>query len=358
MADEAAAPAANPVFTPVAAPSGDVSANDAVAFLRERRTAPQTREPATPEPAGAAEPESTSQEEDAGPAEAPGEIEANDEAGEPPIQPPRTWTKAEKEAFATLPREHQQSIVDRESERDSYYQRGLKEAAETKQAAQAERQAAEQARQQYERALPDLLQQFQGQFAAEFQDIKTWDDVRAMRETDPMRFMAWQEAREKGTTLQREAQAAQQRQQQEASQQWQKFIAEQDAAFLEKAPEFRDQKKFAAAQAETRAMFSEYGISSEEVSAWGSGRPIYPNDHRWQLIVRDAVRYRSAQKALKAAQPKPVPPVQRPGTAVSRGEATTGHIRDLANQLKAKPNSTDAAVALLRAKRNASARAS
>lgn len=358
MADEAAAPAANDTAAPVAAPTGSVSTDDAVAFLRERRQAPLTREPATPEPAGAAEEESPSQEEDAGPEEAPGEYEEADEAREPPIDPPRTWSKAEKEAFALLPREHQQSIVARESERDTHYQRGLQDAAAKAKAAEAKEQAAEQARQQYEQALPSLLAQFQGQFAAEFQDIKTWDDVRAMREGDPLRFMAWQEAREKGNVLQREAQQAQQRQQQEQMQRWQQFTATEDAKFLEKAPEFRDPKRTAVLAAEATAMFNDLGFSDQErIGAWEHGQPLSLRDHRVQLLVRDALRYRQAEKAKKAAQPKPVPPVQRPGVAAPRGEASSAHIKELTNKVKST-GSVDAAVALLRARRNASAKAS
>lgn len=359
MADEAAAPAANDTPAPVAAPAENLSTNDAVAALRERRKAPEapTREPATPrEEAGAAETESPSQEEDAAAVDAqpPGDDEEADRAGEPPIEPPKSLTKAEREAFAALPPELQEAWANRERDRETYYRKGHDEAAQKARAAEAREQAAEQARQQYEQALPSLLAQFQGQFAAEFQDIKTWDDVKAMREGDPMRFMAWQEAREKGNTLQREAQAAQQRQQYEQANNWQQFVAEQDKAFAEKAPEFKDPKKAAQMTADARSLLADVGFTPEEIQSWQSGRPVSPQDHRWQLVLRDATRYRAAEKARKAALPKPVPPVQRPGVATTRGEVSTGYIRDLTNKLKATPNSTDAAVALLRAKRKAS----
>lgn len=350
--DEAAAPAANDTSTPAAPPTGG-SVSDIASFLTERRKAPETQ-PATPERAGAAEQESSSQEDDdaAAASEQPlGETDETDPAGEPPISPPKSWTKAEKDAFASLPREHQQAIADRESERENYYRKGHDEAAQKSRAAEAREQAAEQARQQYERALPSLLQQFTSQFQADFKDIVTWDDVKAMREEDPLRFMAWQEARDKGNTLQREAQAAQQRQQHEASQNWKKFVEEQDAAFLEKAPEFRDPKKAAEISAGARELLRETGFTSQEIDSWKSGQAISPSDHRWQLVVRDAVRYRTAQKALKAAKP-PVPPVQRPGNTPPLGGVSADHLRELTN--KAKAGAPRDIAALLTARRKAS----
>ncbi len=356
MADDAAATAANDTPTPVAAPTGNVSTDDAVAFLRERRTGAPTPKPVAPEPAAEAEPDSPSQDDDAGPAEAPGEYEENDEAREPPIEAPRTWSKAEREAFEALPREHQQMLADRERERDAHYQRGLQDAAEQRKAATAERQAAEQARQQYEQALPSLLQNFQHQFATEFQDITTWADVEQMQENDPLRFQRWSLAKEKGQALQREAANAQETQRREGVRQWQNYVAAQDAAFLEKAPEFKDPKRVAALAADAGAMFKDLGFSQQEIAgAWEQGQPISLRDHRIQLLARDAMRYRTAEKARKAAQPKAVPPVQRPGVATSRGESSSTHIRDLTNKVKST-GSVDAAVALLRARRNAAAR--
>ena len=300
---------------------------------------------------GAAEYESAPDGDDAEPDEAPGETEDEDEAEEPPIQPPRTWTKAEKEAFASLPREHQQAIVARESERDSYYQRGLKEAADKSKAAQAREQAAEQARQQYEAALPQLHQQFAAQFQAEFQDIKTWDDVSKMQAEDPMRFQAWQVAREKGNALAQQAAAAQQRQQQEATQRWVEYVNAETQAFTERAPEFANPETATKAQAQAREVLIDVGFGEDELAAmWERGSPLSLRDHRLMLLVRDAMKYRVAQKAAKTATRKPVPPVQRPGTAPSKGEAQAVDLRTLKDRLRSSGNPEDA-VAYLTARR-------
>lgn len=364
MSDADVAPAANdsPLPAPQASePPAELSVNDAVAALRKsREPAPETNnQPATDDGAADEESDAVEAADDAGPDEAPGESEDGDEAGEPPIDPPRTWSKAEKEAFKLLPPEHQRAIVDRENERDTHYQRGLQEAAQKARAAEAREQAAEQARQQYEQALPALYERMYGQFQQEFGDIKTPDDVSRLRNEDPMRWMAYRDAKEQALQVYQEAQQAQVRQAREAEDGWRKFAADEDAAFIEKAPEFKDAKKAATLVAEARTMFSDLGFKPEEIGEmWDGGKKISLRDHRLQLALNDAVKYRLAQKAAKAAKPKPVPPVQRPGTSQNRGQGSEARIGDLTNKLKSGSGSVHDAVALLRASRERAARAS
>jgi hypothetical protein len=52
----------------------------------------------------------------------------------PPIDPPRSWTKAEKERFQSLPRETQEYLHTREQEREREFRRGQNEAAEQRKA--------------------------------------------------------------------------------------------------------------------------------------------------------------------------------------------------------------------------------
>jgi len=334
---------------PAAATDTSLSFEAAVGLMNGPRPE-EENPPATAEEPGAAEQESAPDGDDAEPQEAPGDAEATDEADEPPVKPPRTWTAAEKEAFASLPREHQQAIVDRESERDRYYQRGLQEAAAKAREASSREQAAEQARQQYEAALPQLYQQFAAQFQTEFQDIKTWDDVSNMRQNDPMRYMAWQEAREKGNALQKQATEAQQRQQQETAQRWVEYVNAETQAFTEKAPEFANPETATKAQAQAREVLVDLGFSEGELAAmWEQGQPLSLRDHRVMLLVRDAMKYRAAQKAAKTAAKKPVPPVQRPGTASSKGEGQAVDLKILDQKLSRSGRIEDA-VALLTAR--------
>src|SRR5712672_3801164 len=64
--------------------------------------------------------ESAPQGDGTGPEAVPGETqEADPEPKAPPIEPPRSWTKEDKELFKGLPRETQARLVDRERSRES-----------------------------------------------------------------------------------------------------------------------------------------------------------------------------------------------------------------------------------------------
>src|SRR5262249_31959780 len=118
-------------------------------------------------------------------AEAPGETESADPAEAlPPIDAPRSWTAEDKELFNSLPRETQERIAGRERSRERDFRRSQDEAAEKLKGLTAKEQAAEQARQQYETALPLLLQTLQSQQAGEFADIKTMADVERLARED------------------------------------------------------------------------------------------------------------------------------------------------------------------------------
>ncbi len=106
----------------------------------------------------------------------------------PPIEPPRSWTKEAKQRFQSLPRETQQYLSVREQERDREVRRSQNQAAEARKALEAEREAAAQAKQQYEQALPRLLEIIEAANAGEFTDIKTSEDVERLAKQDPVRY--------------------------------------------------------------------------------------------------------------------------------------------------------------------------
>jgi len=338
---------------PAAAPAtGELSISEAVNYLnrppKDREQEPLQRPPEEPR---VAREKSTPPGVDAEPPqdeEPPGEDEAQDEAEEPPVQPPKSWPKASKEAFALLPREAQQEIVDTQNKRDADYQRGLRDAAEQSRSAQSARQAAEQARVQYEAALPQLFQQFATQFQTEFQDIKTWDDVSAMRQNDPMRFMAWQEAKAKGETLQKEAYQAQERQHQQYMQRFAEYTKAEDA----KSEEYlkKEHPKLGAmdqvGKGVRQMLIDDVGFTDKEVSEWWAGQPMSLRDSRVQKVFVDAFAYRKAKAGAKEAAEtrKPVPPVQRPGTASTRGESQNVALK-IANDKLSRTGKLEDAVA-------------
>jgi hypothetical protein len=124
-----------PADTPAA-----LSSIDAAAVLRKlRRQDSRTTDQTPPERADTAAPEaeqeSTAQDaDDAAPApQDPGEKTENadpasfetgatrppQDEGLPPIEPPRSWTKEDKELFASLPRATQERLAERERSRQS-----------------------------------------------------------------------------------------------------------------------------------------------------------------------------------------------------------------------------------------------
>src|SRR5262245_8480791 len=128
---------------------------------RSARNAPASELTAHPRlEAGAGAGDATSQETPATRGETenadPGAQEDNQAL--PPIAPPRSWTKEDKELFTSLPRETQERIAQRERSRESDFLRRQNEAADKLKGLTAKEQAVDQARQQYEAALPLVLQ--------------------------------------------------------------------------------------------------------------------------------------------------------------------------------------------------------
>jgi hypothetical protein len=186
-----------------AAPPADPSADAAA-----------TADPSAPAPADA---------DAAPPTEATGETTASDEPpaqqaspAEPaPIEPPRSWTKEARERFASLPRETQEYLAQREQDRDRELRRSQNEAAEQRKVLEAERQKAEQVRGQYEAALPDVLGTLQREQASAFPDVKSIIDVERLAREDWPRYVAWDAQQKRIASAQQELASAGLRQEQE-----------------------------------------------------------------------------------------------------------------------------------------------
>jgi hypothetical protein len=252
----------------------------------------------------------------------------------PPIEPPRSWTKEDKELFTSLPRETQERIVERERSRESDFLRRQNEAADKLKGLTAKEQAVDQARQQYEAALPQLLIMLQSQQAGEFADIKTLADVERMAREDWPRYALWDVQQKKIADVARQLTEVQQRHVHERLQQFSDFAKREDDLFKEKVPDMVDDKKAAELQTRCLATLTGLGFAEAELAqSWNGAKDLSLRDHRVQLLIRDATLWREAQAKAKAAQAKPVPPVQRPGVAQPKGAAQHAQIENLAQQL-------------------------
>jgi hypothetical protein len=285
----------------------------------------------------------------------PGETEGDDQGADeaPPIAPPRSWTKEDKELFKHLPRETQERLAERERSRESDFLRRQNEAATQSRSLKDKETAAEQVRTQYEQALPLLLQALQEGHQGEFKDITSVADVERVAREDWPRYVRWDAQQKKIAAVQQQVQAAHARQAQEEAQRWQTFARDEDARFADKAPELSDPKVAAAVFQQAGDMLKDLGFSPEELGRlWNGQDKISLRDHRLQLLIRDGVKYREAQAKARAAQQRPVPNVQRPGPAPARGADADERVKSLDTRLTESGGLRDAA-ALLVARRQA-----
>lgn len=268
------------------------------------------------------------------PQEASGETQVA-EAETPPIEPPRSWTKDARERWAALPRETQEYLAERERDRDRELNLRQQEAAEQRKAMDAERQRVEQARQQYEAALPAVLQQLQHS-AGQFADLKSDADIAKLAAEDWPRYLQWTEHQRQLGAVQKQMEEAQIRRVQEFQQQWDKFAKEQDELFRKAVPEMADPKKAAELQTSAVSMLKDIGFTDDELNKSYHGQlGVSIRDHRFQELIHDAMSWREAKAKAKTVveNKKPVPPVQRPGAAPSKGATQAQELQNLEKQL-------------------------
>ena len=255
-----------------------------------------------------------------------------------------------------MPRETQDYIAQREQEREREIRRSQNEAAEARKAIDAERTQAEQARKQYEEALPALLRTLQEQQMGEFADIKTISDVEKLAREDWPRYALWDAQQKKVAAVQAEVRAAQDRQAHEYRKQWAEYAKKQDEMLSDRVPELSDPTKAKQIAESAAKVLKEIGFTDQELAAaWNGESSVSLRDYRLQQLIYDGVRYREAKANLAKPAPKPVPQVQRPGTAEPRNAGAVQTVQTLSKKLETS-GSIDDAVALVQARRAANAR--
>lgn len=373
MADDVTTGAEAP-SAPIPAPSlpadvGRVNAREAgnlISEWRAKQVAAQTEAPAekTEQPrvngrfASAAAPESAPEGADAGPDNpVPSETTEADPAEQPPIEPPRSWSKEDKELFANLPRETQERVSERERSRESDFLRRQNEATEKTKALEAKERAADEARQQYESAAQNALSILQSQQAAEFSDIKTHADVQKLAADDPFRFAQWQARQIQIQAQAQEVESLSRQRQEKEVEAFKTWSKEQDDKFTKAFPEFSDSEKGPKVrQAVSSYLTKEVGVPEDALpNLWNN--PLF-RDAMFQRVIYDASRFHAAQQGALRAAAVPKPPVLKPGTAPQKGAAFQEEIAAAQARLtNAKGISAlDAAAQLMAAKRKAARR--
>jgi hypothetical protein len=321
--------------------AAEVSARDAarsVVNFRLKAREEGGQAPAEDRPVEETKPPASAAEE---PQEKEASADANDAAAPAPaptpIEPPKSWSEEARERFQTLPRETQEFLTRQESERDG-------ETAAHRSALDAERAKAELARVNYEQALPSLAAALQQQVAADFPDVRSAGDLERLAREDWPRYLQWDAQQKRIAQAQQQAQETALRRELEHQAGFQNLVQHEQALLIEKNPELADPVQRARLTQSATDMLYELGFSAAELGDFFHGRrQLNLHDHRLQMLIRDGVRFREAQKAARQATARPMPPVQRPGAAQPKGAAHEAAVQNLARRLDQSGSLKDAA---------------
>jgi hypothetical protein len=211
----------------------------------------------------------------------------------------------------------------------------------------------EKARQGYRDGLAAATQIAQASFLSQFPELAAIspenlpDALELMSRQDPAKF-----ARVKSLIATSEQLLARQEQESRrhaelARHNFRQFARSEDArlsTMLKDEPRATQQAVVAEIMASAKAS----GIEPAELNRLFNTEPLMRNA-TFQRMMYDAGKYRLMMKAKDAAVARKVPPVQRPGTAVTRTERERADIRTLSSRLSASGDIKDA-VALYRAR--------
>jgi hypothetical protein len=270
----------------------------------------------------------------------------------PSIEPPRSWTKEQKDEFSGLPRHVQEIVAQREQEREATLRRSQNEAAEQRKALEAKHAEAEQTRKDHEEKLFEYERRLNYETMKEFDDIRNWDDVRNLARTDPIRYGEWQAAQSQLQDIKAQADQARQRRQSEEQSTFQKFASEQDQIASDRIPDLKNPEKSKAAQELALNWLRKSGFSDEDLAgSWNGQKPLYLRDAKLQEMAFKAAKWDAAQEAAKVAKAKEVPTVQRAGVPASKAERVHADQKALLAQLDKTGSREDAFKALMAGRR-------
>lgn len=257
-----------------------------------------------------------------------GEGEDPDEEPSPAIEAPKSWKAEAREEFAKLPRETQQYIVERESERDRAVSKAQQEAADAKKKAEA-------ASEQESAWLKEHAPRIQEQFRSKWEKL---DWHRAANELEPQEYNKLRAQFEADRQAAAEVHHKHQQQQQEAQR---KFLEDEARKLAELHPDFADETK-AGKVKEDIAEYARktYGVSDDEL---GGVNAVAVD------VLRKAMLYDRAQDAAKRVEKKTPPKTARPTQPKTSRDKNEARRKSLLNRVNSSSRSDaiDAAVDLL-----------
>jgi hypothetical protein len=159
----------------------------------------------------------------------------------------------------------------------------------------------------------------------------------------------WQAHQMKVQNYNQQMQANHQRAQQEYTTKWNQFAQNEDNLFAAQATEMNDPvqaKEIASKAVET---LRDTGFSDDDLNKlWSGQASVSLRDHRVQLIIRDAARYRAAKAGVPAKKAVlPASRTLRPGTPSERASDAQVNLDSLTKNLEASGKWKDGAELLI-----------
>lgn len=254
----------------------------------------------------------------------------SDEASpeEPSLDPPASYSAADKEAFRELPRVLQEKAIALDKSRRQHLSKTEAELSEARKQLSEQQAALQQERSRIEQHISPLIEQITATINHEFADIKTQSDLDRMAREDPARKVLWDHRQQQFREINAVKQQQIQEQQQKAEQARGQAIEKSFSILQEAIPEWKDVSKAAKDIAEVRSyMRDTYGSTMQEY--FGNVESVIAStiDPVSIQVLRKAMAYDRAvakAKAAKAANSAnvPVKPQSRKAVNTDRyGEA-------------------------------------
>lgn len=319
------APAADNSILTVEQAVANLDAADNEPEAPETTVAASKEEPNTEaEPAAedASEPETVADGEDAETEESETEAE---EAEQPAIEPPRFWDAEAKKRFGELPRDLQELVLAKETERDKATAKVIEEAALKRKAADGEASRISQLNGVLDKLLPQAVETFKSRWEG-----VDWNAVVDQQGAEVALKLQNQMRAEQGVVQQ--LQAAKN----EAEQvQYQKFVEVEAAKLSELAPDLADPKLGPQRKADLGQFLLKSGVPAENLRHISALESALAYDAmRWRNAQAKASEQASAPRtqAKPAIAPKPsVKPTAAPARSGSPQQARIAQLKSQKN---------------------------
>jgi hypothetical protein len=206
-------------------------------------------------------------------------------------------------------------------------------------------------RQQAERAVPAIMHQLQSVLASEFPDIRSQADAIRLAQTQPQRFARLQALNAQIAGVAHEADAM--RKSHGRQREFETFVANESARLRTHIPEMDDEAQWGRLKSSAVSMLKKLNYSDGELGhLWRGSMALSIHDHRFQRLLRDAVRWQELQSGEAAVLPDSA---QASRVVEIRSPESRARLRDLGDTLERSRgvNAVHAAATLLAERRKA-----